>query len=141
MRVRVERHVYTTGERAGEPIPPGETRHGDAIDTEHVVLALEARVVQPRGMSALHFLIKSSPTATPAWSPAGMYAIVDPSLPSIWVARLDSDIDLVLAPTDWHQAGFWDAFHNGVGERGARAREIFERDRDVIIAADEASRR
>jgi hypothetical protein len=67
-----------------------------------------------------------------SWYPAGMFVTVSTATPSNWVRQLDPDGSLHLPPEAWLQPGFYEGYVNGE-RNGAAAREIFERERAVII--------
>jgi hypothetical protein len=70
-----------------------------------------------------------------SWEPAGMFETVSTAIPSNWVTQLNSDGSLRLAPEAWLEPGFHEGYVNGE-RNGPAAREIFERERAVIL--DEA---
>lgn len=58
------------------------------------------------------------------------FEIVDASLSPRWVAGLDANGFIYLAPRDWQTIGFWERYYDG--EAGAA--QIFEREMKAILS-------
>jgi hypothetical protein len=60
-----------------------------------------------------------------------MFETIDTRLPPTWIAKLDTDGTLELAPAEWMREGFWEDYFNG----DPSAISAFEGARRIIEAA------
>jgi len=128
VRVRCVRFFKSVGPGYGEPV---EEHPRLRIGEEYVVLSV--LVCDWIWRVGLQLLDRDDGWG---WYPAGMFETVSPAIPSNWVTQLDSEGSLHLAPRAWlEQPGFYEGYINGE-RNGPAAREIFERERAVIL--DEA---
>ena len=86
------------------------------FDPSEVLIVLAANSV-PSGGS--RFLLWSEKQSTAALFPVSDFEIMDNRLPSAWVAKVDLNGYLELAPPEWLSADFWERFHNGDPEAEA----------------------
>lgn len=59
------------------------------------------------------YLIWSEAQQCPALFPASDFEIVDSHLPAVWIASLDLNGYIHLAPPCWHEVGFWERYYEG----------------------------
>jgi hypothetical protein len=73
----------------------------------------------------------------PGWWPSTMFVTTSSRIPPNWVARVDEEGDLHLAPEQWLRRGFWPEFYGDTGDSDsqAAARSTFVRELDVIRRA------
>lgn len=80
------------------------------LDSEKVLTVLAISSNRTEGSE---FLIWSEPNDSAALFPASDFMIKDGSLPPIWVATIDANGFVFLAPREWQVDGFWERYHDG----------------------------
>jgi hypothetical protein len=86
----------------------------------YLVLAM-LLATDPGGMQALVL----DNTRSPTWFDTTLFSTSTELIPPSWVARIDEDGAVHIAPAAWLESGFWEAFYDGPDELRLRARQIF----------------
>ena len=99
---------------------PIETSRSLTIGREYVVLGVSATIGH-----SIDVRITSDDGTHSLW-PIDIFEVVEDSLSSSWVAKIDRQ-RLMLCPSSWSRPGFWEDYFNG--EKEAVMQFDIERDR------------
>jgi hypothetical protein len=125
MRVMCEQVTRATD---GRPAPGSPWL---TVGHEYVVLEV---VAEPAGRVLFRL---TCDTGEPAVFDSRMFRSTSSILPSTWTAELAPSGVLTLAPAEWQQDGFWEAYFN----RDPAAAAAFEGASAKLLSEDDAARR
>jgi hypothetical protein len=77
---------------------------------QYLVLSVEAAGT---GASRNFYRIESEDNNTPALFEADLFRLVDPRLPSCWIAVQQEGVSLQLMPASWAGDDYWERFFDG----------------------------
>lgn len=97
------------------------------LEPDKTVPVLAVNITATEGAK---YLIWSNAQQSVALFPASEFEIVDDKLSRRWVASLDANGFIYLAPRGWHVHGFWEDYYGGVPS----AERVFEDEmRELLI--------
>lgn len=94
--------------------PSGDLRQESSRLTIGSIYSVASIYAEPSRSTLLQ--IVSGDRGSLVWVDSSSFVTVNGKLPARWVAEIDSEGGLTLAPAAWLAEGFWEDYFNGVRE-------------------------